>query len=114
MAKKLYVGSLSYDTTDESLRNAFAQAGAVESASVLMDKMSGRSRGFGFVEMSNDEDAQKAIEMWNGKELDGRTIIVNEARPMTDRPARSGGFGGGRGGFGGGSRGGFGGGRRDY
>lgn len=114
MAKKLYVGSLSYDTTDESLRNAFAQAGAVESASVLMDKMSGRSRGFGFVEMANDEDAQKAIEMWNGKELDGRTIIVNEARPMTDRPARSGGFGGGRGGFGGGSRGGFGGGRRDY
>ena len=113
MAKKLYVGSLSYDTTDESLRNAFAQAGAVESASVLMDKMSGRSRGFGFVEMANDEDAQKAIEMWNGKELDGRTIIVNEARPMTDRPARSGGFGGGRGGFGGG-RGGFGGGRRDY
>ncbi|KKS24381.1 MAG: hypothetical protein A2736_02235 [Candidatus Yanofskybacteria bacterium RIFCSPHIGHO2_01_FULL_41_27] len=113
MAKKLYIGSLSYDTTDESLRNAFAQAGAVESASVLMDKMSGRSRGFGFVEMANDEDAQKAIEMWNGKELDGRTIIVNEARPMTDRPARSGGFGGGRGGFGGG-RGGFGGGRRDY
>lgn len=113
MAKKLYVGSLSYDTTDESLRNAFSQAGAVESASVLMDKMSGRSRGFGFVEMANDEDAAKAIEMWNGKELDGRTIIVNEARPMTDRPARSGGFGGGRGGFGGG-RGGFGGGRRDY
>ena len=113
MAKKLYIGSLSYDTTDESLRNAFSQAGAVESASVLMDKMSGRSRGFGFVEMANDEDAQKAIEMWNGKELDGRTIIVNEARPMTDRPARSGGFGGGRGGFGGG-RGGFGGGRRDY
>ena len=71
MAKKLYIGSLSYDTTDESLRNAFAQAGAVESASVLMDKMSGRSRGFGFVEMANDEDAQKAIEMWNGKELDG-------------------------------------------
>ena len=115
MAKKLYIGSLSYDTTDESLRNAFSQAGAVESAAVLMDKMSGRSRGFGFVEMANDEDAQKAIEMWNGKELDGRTIIVNEARPMTDRPARSGGFGGGsRGGFGGGSRGGFGGGRRDY
>lgn len=115
MAKKLYVGSLSYDTTDESLRNAFSQAGTVESASVLMDKMSGRSRGFGFVEMAADEDAQKAIEMWNGKELDGRTIIVNEARPMTDRPARSGGFGGGsRGGFGGGSRGGFGGGRRDY
>lgn len=115
MAKKLYIGSLSYDTTDESLRNAFSQAGTVESASVLMDKMSGRSRGFGFVEMAADEDAQKAIEMWNGKELDGRTIIVNEARPMTDRPARSGGFGGGsRGGFGGGSRGGFGGGRRDY
>ncbi|OGN05366.1 MAG: RNA-binding protein [Candidatus Yanofskybacteria bacterium RIFCSPHIGHO2_01_FULL_44_22] len=113
MSKRLYIGSLSYDTTDESLKNAFSQAGAVNSATVMIDKVSGRSRGFAFVEMENDDEAQKAIEMLNGKELDGRTIIVNEARPMTDRPARSGGFGGGRGGFGGG-RGGFGGGHRDY
>jgi len=98
MAKKLYVGSLSYNTTDDSLRDAFSQAGAVESANVIMDKMSGRSRGFGFVEMSSDEDADKAIEMWNGKELDGRKITVNEARPMQARPPR------GRGGFGGGDR----------
>jgi len=105
MAKKLYVGSLSYDTTDESLKNFFSEAGTVESAAVIMDRMSGRSKGFGFVEMATDEDAQKAIEMFNGKELDGRTIVVNEARPMEERP-RSGGFnrGGGRGGFG---RGGF-------
>lgn len=91
MAKKLYVGSLSYNTTDESLRSAFSQAGAVESANVIMDKMSGRSRGFGFVEMSTDADAEKAIEMLNGKDLDGRKITVNEARPMQSRP-REGGF----------------------
>ena len=95
MAKKLYVGSLSYDTTDESMKNAFAQAGQVDSATVVIDRMSGRSRGFGFVEMSSDDDAQKAIEMWNGKELDGRKITVNEARPMTERPPRGGGGGGG-------------------
>ncbi|MDP3762963.1 MAG: RNA-binding protein [bacterium] len=95
MAKKLYVGSLSYDTTDESLKNAFAQAGQVDSATVVIDRMSGRSRGFGFVEMSLDDDAQKAIDMWNGKELDGRKITVNEARPMTERPPRGGGGGGG-------------------
>ena len=102
MAKKLYIGSLSYDTTDDSLRNFFSSAGTVESATVIMDKMSGRSRGFGFVEMASDEDAQKAVEMLNGKELDGRTIVVNEARPMEDRPRDGGGFGrgGGRGGFG--------------
>lgn len=103
MAKKLYIGSLSYDTTDDSLRNFFSGAGTVESANVIMDKMSGRSRGFGFVEMSTDEEAQKAVEMFNGKELDGRTIVVNEARPMEDRPRDGGGFGGR-----GGSRGGFG------
>lgn len=91
MAKKLYVGSLSYNTTDESLRSAFLQAGTVESANVIMDKMSGRSRGFGFVEMSTDADAEKAIEMLNGKDLDGRKITVNEARPMQSRP-REGGF----------------------
>lgn len=88
MAKKLYVGSLSYGTTDEALRNAFSQAGTVESATVIIDKMSGRSKGFGFVEMSTDEEAQAAIEMWNGKELDSRKLTVNEARPMEARPPR--------------------------
>lgn len=91
MAKKLYVGSLSYSTTDASLRDFFAGAGTVESASVLTDRMTGRSRGFGFVEMANDEDAQRAVEMFNGKELDGRRIIVNEARPMSEKPPRRGG-----------------------
>ena len=107
MAKKLYVGSLSYDTNDQSLRDAFSKAGTVETATVIMDKMSGRSKGFGFVEMSTDEEAQKAIEMWNGKELDGRTVVVNEARPMEARPPRSGGGfdrGGRGGGFGGGQK----------
>lgn len=87
MAIKLYVGNLSYGTTSDSLRDAFAQAGAVVSATVLSDKMSGRSRGFGFVEME-DADAAKAIEYWNGKELDGRKLRVNEARPMAERPPR--------------------------
>ncbi|MDD2913370.1 MAG: RNA-binding protein [Candidatus Pacebacteria bacterium] len=85
MAKRLYVGGLSYNTTEDGLKESFSQAGAVESASIVMDKLSGRSRGFGFVEMENDEDAQKAIEMFNGKELDGRTLTVNEARPMQER-----------------------------
>lgn len=93
MAKKLYVGSLSYDTTEDALKSTFEAAGTVESATIIIDKMSNRSKGFGFVEMSSDEDAQKAIEMFNGKELDGRTIIVNEARPMEDRSSRSGGGG---------------------
>lgn len=104
MAKKLYVGGLSYDTTENALKEAFSQAGTVESATIIIDKISGRSKGFGFVEMSSDEEAQKAIETLNGKELDGRNITVNEARPMESRP-RQGGFdrggGGGRGGFGG-------------
>ena len=115
MATKLYVGGLSYNTTQDSLTQAFAQAGNVKEASVVTDKMTGRSRGFGFVEMDTEEAAQAAIELWNGKELDGRTITVNEARPREERPAGGrGGFGGGRGGFGGGrggDRGGFGGGR---
>lgn len=113
MEKKLYVGGLSYNTTDTGLKDAFSQAGEVVSATVITDKMSGRSRGFGFVEMAAEEDAQKAIDMWNGKELDGRTLIVNEAKPMADRPRRTGGGfdRGGRGGYGGG---GYGGGRRDY
>ncbi len=81
MNKKLYVGGVSYQTSQEALQEAFAKAGAVESAVIMMDKFSGRSRGFGFVEMATEEDAQKAIEMWNGQELDGRTLTVNEARP---------------------------------
>ncbi|KKW19439.1 MAG: Glycine-rich RNA-binding protein GRP1A [Parcubacteria group bacterium GW2011_GWA2_51_10] len=103
MAKKLYVGGLPYATTDTELRDAFSQAGTVASATVIMDKMSGRSKGFGFVEMSSDEEAQKAIEMMNGKDFGGRTLTVNEARPMEDRPRRD--FRGGgndRGGYGGG------------
>ena len=114
MAKKLYVGGLPYATTDTELKEAFMQAGSVESAVIIMDKMSGRSKGFGFVEMSSDEEAQKAIEMMNGKDFGGRTLTVNEARPMEDRPrrdSRGGGYGGGAGGYGGGSRGGNGGGR---
>lgn len=88
MAKKLYVGGLPYSTTDVELKDAFAQAGSVTSAVVIMDKMSGRSKGFGFVEMSSDEEAQKAIEMMNGKDFGGRTLTVNEARPMEERPRR--------------------------
>jgi RNA recognition motif-containing protein len=105
MAKKLYVGGLSYDTTEESLKELFSQAGTVESAVIITDKMSGRSKGFGFVEMSTEEEAQKAIETLNGKEFESRTITVNEARPMEERP-RQGGFnrGGGGRGFGGSRR----------
>ncbi len=90
MAKKLFVGGLSYETTHETLKEAFSQAGTVESANVIVDKISGRSKGFGFVEMSSDEEAQKAIEMFNGKELDGRSVTVNEAKPMEPRPRRDG------------------------
>lgn len=105
MAKKLYVGNLPYSTTDESLRAAFEQCGTVESASVISDRMSGRSKGFGFVEMSSDEEANAAIEKWNGQEMDGRKLVVNEARPMEERPPRrDGGGGGGRGGSRGGDR----------
>ena len=113
MAKKLYVGGLPYATTDTELKEAFAVAGNVESAVIIMDKMSGRSKGFGFVEMSSDEEAQKAVEMMNGKDFGGRTLTVNEARPMEDRPRRDfrGGGSNGGGGYGGGSRGGNGGGR---
>ncbi|MBI5732744.1 RNA-binding protein [Candidatus Jorgensenbacteria bacterium] len=108
MAKRLYIGGLSYSTNDDGLNDAFAKAGTVTSATVVTDKMSGRSRGFGFVEMATDEEAEAAIKMWNGKELDGRTLTVNEARPMEARaPRRTGGFGGG-----GGGRGGFG--RREF
>lgn len=88
MAKKLYVGGLSYGTTEDTLRTSFAQAGEVTSAAVIMDRMTGRSKGFGFVEMASDDEAAKAIEMWNGKELEGRRLTVNEARPLTERPPR--------------------------
>jgi hypothetical protein len=88
MSNKLYVGGLAWATTNESLGNAFAAAGAVTSAEVIVDRMSGRSKGFGFVEMADAAAAAAAIAMWNGKELDGRVITVNEARPMEDRPPR--------------------------
>jgi len=105
MAKKLYVGGLSYNTTEATLKDTFAAAGTVESATIIMDKMTNRSKGFGFVEMATDEEAQKAIEMFDGKEVDGRAVKVNEAKPMEPRAPRTGGFGGGnRGGFGGGNR----------
>lgn len=95
MATKLYIGGVSYSTTDDGLRDAFAQAGNVVSAKIIVDKMTGRSRGFGFVEMGSDDEAQKAIALWNGKELEGRTLTVNEARPLEERAPRSGGNGGG-------------------
>lgn len=85
MAKKLYIGNLSYETNADRLKEVFSEAGVVETASVITDKFSGRSRGFGFVEMSSDADAQKAIDMFNEKEVDGRKLIVNEAKPMTPR-----------------------------
>ena len=107
MAKKLYVGGLSYNTTEDTLKQTFAATGTVVTATIIMDKMTNRSKGFGFVEMSTDEEAKKAIETINGTELDGRTLTVNEAKPMEPRAPRTGG-----GGFGGGSRGGFGGGNR--
>lgn len=81
MAKKLYVGNLPYSVTSDSLRDYFAQAGAVTDAVVISDRQSGRSKGFGFVEYEKDEDAAKAIEMFNGKDMDGRKLVVNEARP---------------------------------
>ena len=112
MATKLYVGNLSFQTTSEDLKAHFAQAGNVESASVVEDRMTNRSRGFGFVEMSTPEEAAAAIEQLNGKEFGGRNLTVNEARPRTDRGP--GGYGGGRGGGGyggGGGGGGYGGGR---
>ncbi|MFA6352891.1 MAG: RNA-binding protein [Candidatus Paceibacterota bacterium] len=84
-AKKLYVGNLSYETTDEKLKEIFSEVGAVDSASVLVDRMTGRSRGFGFVEMSSDDEAQTAIDTLNGKDVDGRKLTVNEARPQEPR-----------------------------
>lgn len=104
MSKKLYVGNLSYHTTEDDLREAFAKIGAVQSATLIIDQTNGRSKGFGFVEMESDEDAAKAISAMNGASLSDRTIVVNEARPKTQRGGS--GYGGGdkrgRGGYGGG------------
>jgi len=109
MGNKLYVGNLSYNIRDDDLQQAFAQYGSVSSAKVMMDRDTGRSKGFGFVEMGSDPEAQAAINGMNGQALDGRAIVVNEARPREERP---GGFGGSRGGgYGGGGTGGAGGGR---
>mgnify|MGYP000857507966 FL=1 len=88
MAKKLFVGGIPFACTEDRLRDHFAAAGTVESASIIMDRATGRSKGFGFVEMATEEEAQKAISMLNGSDLDGRTINVSEARPMAERPAR--------------------------
>jgi len=118
MSVKLYVGNLPFGTTDQDLETLFGESGQVQSTSIVTDRDTGRSRGFGFVEMDSREAADAAIQRLNGYEIDGRAIVVNEARPKEDRGGR-GGFGGGggrgRGGFGGGGRdrGGFGGGGRD-
>ena len=110
MGNKLYVGNLPYSFRDSDLESTFAAYGSVSSAKVMMERDTGRSKGFGFVEMGSDAEAQAAIEGVNGQSLGGRNLVVNEARPMEPRPPRSGGFGGGdRGGFGGGG-GGYGGG----
>jgi RNA recognition motif-containing protein len=106
MGNKLYVGNLPYTVRDEDLQQSFSQYGAVTSAKVMMERDTGRSKGFGFVEMGNDAEAQAAIAGMNGQSLGGRSITVNEARPMEARPPRSGGFGGGGGGGGGGGYGG--------
>lgn len=99
MGKKLYVGGLYYGTTEDTLRAAFSQAGTVTTATIIMDRQMGRSKGFGFVEFATDEEAQRAIQMFNGQELEGRRLTVNEARPPEARPARqSGGYD--RGGYG--------------
>lgn len=112
MSKKIYVGNLPYTVNDDSLRELFAEIGTVETAQVIMDRYSGRSKGFGFVEMTNDAEAADAISKLNGKEIDGRALVVNEARPMEKREGGRGGGGGrgrDRGGFGGGGGGGGGG-----
>jgi cold-inducible RNA-binding protein len=104
MGNKLYVGNLPYSVRDEDLQQSFGQFGAVTSAKVMMERDTGRSKGFGFVEMGSDAEAQAAIAGMNGQPLGGRSVVVNEARPMEARPPRSGGggFGGGGGGYGGG------------
>lgn len=112
MSNKLYVGNLSYAVRDDDLQQRFAEYGTVESAKVMMDRDSGRSKGFGFVQMATADQAQAAIRGLHGQSMEGRDLVVNEARPMEARAPRSGGFGGG---YGAGRReGGFGGGRRSY
>jgi len=113
MSMKLYVGNLAFQTSNEELQQLFSQAGTVESASVVEDRETGRSRGFGFVEMSTGEEGKAAIEQFNGKELNGRNLTVNEARPRENRSGAGGGRGG-YGGGGGGNRSGGGGGRGGY
>ena len=103
MATKLFVGNLSFNTTEGDILDLFKQAGNVTSCELIVDKFTNKSRGFAFVEMGSQEEAQKAVTQFNGKELDGRALTVNEARPREDRP-RGGGFGGGGGGGGGGRR----------
>ncbi|HEX4232702.1 MAG TPA: RNA-binding protein [Caldimonas sp.] len=110
MGNKLYVGNLSYNVRDDDLQQAFAQYGTVSSAKVMMDRDTGRSKGFGFVEMGSDPEAQAAINGMNGQALDGRAIVVNEARPREERPGGYGNRGGGYGGGGSGGGGGYGGG----
>jgi cold-inducible RNA-binding protein len=110
MGNKLYVGNLAYSIRDNDLEQAFSQFGTVTSAKVMMERDTGRSKGFGFVEMGSDAEAQAAINGMNGQPLSGRSVVVNEARPMEPRPPRTGGYGGGGGGGGGG---GYGGGRRE-
>lgn len=114
MGNKLYVGNLPYGVRDNDLEQAFSQFGAVTSARVMMERDTGRSKGFGFVEMGSDAEAQAAVQGMNGQPLGGRSLVVNEARPMEPRPPRSGGFGGGGGGYGrgDGGGGGYGGGGR--
>jgi RNA recognition motif-containing protein len=102
MGKKLYVANLGYGVTDSALEQLFAAHGTVESAQVILDRDTGRSRGFGFVEMKTDQEAQAAIAALNGKEVDGRSLTVNEAKPREARGGRRGGYGGSRGGYGGG------------
>jgi hypothetical protein len=115
MGNKLYVGNLPYSVRDSDLEQAFGQFGAVTSAKVMMERDTGRSKGFGFVEMGSDAEAQAAINGMNGQPLGGRSVVVNEARPMEARPPRSGGYGGGGGGYGGGGGGGgYGGGGGGY
>ena len=113
MGNKLYVGNLPYSFNDSDMEQAFSQFGTVASAKVMMERDTGRSKGFGFVEMGSDAEAQAAINGMNGQPLGGRSVVVNEARPMESRPPRSGGYGGGggggrrEGGGGGGGRGGY-------
>lgn len=110
MSTKLYVGNLSFKTTDQDLQDLFAQAGTVQSINIITDRDTGFSRGFGFVEMSSEQEGATAIQQLNGKEIDGRSLTVNEAKPREERSNSGGGGGrnsGGRGGYGGGNRGGY-------